>query len=34
MTITEIMEIGTNGMTETEKRNEQARRLAVARKVT
>jgi len=34
MTITEIMEIGTTGMTAAEKTAEQARRLYVARKVT
>ena len=34
MTITEIMEIGTKGMTDQEKQDEQVRRLAVARKVT
>ena len=34
MTITEIMEIGTDGMSTVEKNTEQARRLEVARKVT
>ena len=34
MTLRDIMEIGTSGMTATEKREEQARRLEVARKVT
>ena len=34
MTIKQVMEIGTTGMTEKEKEAEQARRLSVAEKVT